>query len=125
MAELILKEEVYAVAGAALDVYYTMGRGFLEPVYQEALAIELTRRSIPFEREKELSIHYKDVKLDPKYYADFVCFDEIVVELKVIPRLGNIEYAQIINYMKITRHRVGMLMNFGSSPKLEWKRFVV
>ena len=125
MAELILKEEVYAVAGAALDVYYTMGRGFLEPVYQEALAIELTRRSIPFEREKELSIHYKDVKLDKKYYADFVCFDEIVVELKVIPRLGNIEYAQIINYMKITRHRVGMLMNFGSSPKLEWKRFVV
>ena len=125
MAELILKEEVYAVAGAALDVYYTMGRGFLEPVYQEAFAIELTRRSIPFEREKELSIHYKDVKLDKKYYADFVCFDEIVVELKVIPRLGNIEYAQIINYMKITRHRVGMLMNFGSSPKLEWKRFVV
>ena len=85
----------------------------------------MTRRSIPFEREKELSIHYKDVKLDKKYYADFVCFDEIVVELKVIPRLGNIEYAQIINYMKITRHRVGMLMNFGSSPKLEWKRFVV
>jgi len=108
-----------------MDVYFTMGTGFLEPIYQEALAIELGRRRIPFEREKPLDIFYKETKLEKKYIADFICFGQIILELKVVPRLTNIEFAQLINYLKITRLRVGVLANFGSRPKLEWKRMVI
>jgi GxxExxY protein len=125
MSELIFKDEVYEIAGAAMDVYYTLGTGFLEPVYQEALAIELTRRQIPFEREKPLALYYKGNLLNKKYIADFICFEEIILELKVVPRLSNIELAQLINYLKITRKRVGILANFGARPKLEWKRIVI
>ena len=125
MPELILKDEVYEIAGAAMDVYFTLGTGFLEPVYQEAFAIEMLRRKIPFEREKPLDIYYKGNLLTKKYIADFICFDEIILEIKVVPRLTNIEFAQLINYMKITRKRVGILVNFGSRPKLEWKRIVI
>ena len=125
MPELILKDEVYAIAGAAMDVYYTMGTGFLEPVYHEALGIEFGRRRIPFESEKQLSLFYKETRLSKKYFADFVCFEQVIVELKVVPRLTNIEVAQLINYMKITRMRVGVLFNFGSQGKLEWNRYVI
>jgi GxxExxY protein len=125
MPELILKDEVFEVAGAAMDVYFTLGTGFLEPVYQEALTIEMTRRKIPFEREKSLDLYYKGTLLRKKYIADFICFNEIILEIKVVPRLTNIEFAQLINYMKITHKRVGVLANFGSRPKLEWKRIVI
>jgi len=123
--ELILKDEVYAVVGAMMDAYFTMGTGFLEPVYQEALAIEFSRREIPFEREKPLEIFYKETRLNKKYVADFLCFDQIILELKVVPRISNIETAQLINYLKITKIRVGVLANFGSRPMLEWKRYVI
>ena len=125
MAELILKDEVFAVAGAAMDVYYTLGVGFLEPVYHEALSSEFGRRRVPYASEKELDLYYKDTKLTKKYFADFVCFGQIIVELKVVPRLTNIEIAQLINYLKITRMHVGLLINFGSQGKLEWKRSVI
>jgi len=77
MPELIFKDEVYAIAGAAVDVYYTMGIGFLEPVYHESLIVEFGRRDIPFESEKQLELYYKDTKLSKKYLADFVCFGQI------------------------------------------------
>ncbi len=125
MAELILKEEVYAIAGAAMEVYYVLGTGFLEPVYQEALAIEFSRRGVPFVREKTLNMFYKDVKLEKRYCADFVCYDQIIVELKAMFRLTNIEESQLINYMRVTNLHVGALINFGSRPKLEWKRYVI
>ena len=125
MPELLLKDEVYAVVGAAMDVYYTMGLGFLEPVYQEALRIEFGRREIPFAAQEPLSLHYKDTLLQKKYFADFFCYSQIIVEIKVMERLSNREMAQLINYMKITRTRVGVLINFGSRPTLEWKRCVV
>ena len=102
MPELILKEEVYAVAGAAMEVYYVLGVGFLEPVYQEALAIEFSRRGIPFIREKKLNIFYKDVQMTKTYRADFVCYDQIIIELKSQFQLTNLEEAQMINYLKIT-----------------------
>jgi len=117
MPELILKDEVYEIAGAAMDVYFTMGTGFLEPVYQEALAIEFGRRRVPFEREKTLDIYYKENLLAKKYVADFVCFDQVIVEIKVVPRLTNIEFAQLINYLKITRKKVGVLANFGGGDR--------
>lgn len=125
MPELIFKEEAFAMAGAAMDVYYTMGVGFLEPVYQEALAIEFSRRGIPFEREKKLELYYKGSKLNKTYSPDFVCYDDIVVELKVVPRITGIEASQLINYLKVMRKRLGILANFGSERTLEWKRFVI
>ena len=125
MAELILKDEVYAIAGAAMEVYYQLGSGFLEPVYQESLQIELTRRHISFEAQTPLELFYKDVKLEKTYIPDLVCYGQIIVELKVLDRLTNIEVAQLINYLKITKKRVGMLINFGAKPKLEWKRYVL
>jgi GxxExxY protein len=125
MPELIFKEEAYEIAGAAMDVYYTLGRGFLEPVYQEALAVEFKRRGIPFDREKRLDLFYKGTKLQKTYSPDFVCYEKIVVELKVIPRITNIEFAQLINYLKVMRLRLGIIANFGADRTLEWKRYVI
>ena len=125
MAELLFKDETYAIVGAAMDVYYTMGIGFLEPVYHNAMLVELGRRRIPFESEKELYLFYKDVRLEKKYIPDLICYGQIIVELKVVPRLTGIEVAQLINYLKVTRNRLGLLINFGTQPKLEWKRYVI
>lgn len=125
MRELILKEEVYQIVGAAMDVYYTLGRGFLEPVYQEALQIELARRNIPFEPQKILIIDYKGEHLRKRYKADFVCFGQIIIEVKACEGLTQRDEGQLINYMKATHMRVGLLINFCSQAKLEWKRYVI
>jgi GxxExxY protein len=124
MNELVLKEEVYAVVGAAIEVHKQLGFGFLEAVYQEALEIEMRCRSLPFEAQKTLPILYKGQKLAKEYVADFVCFEQIIIELKAIQRLTEKEEAQLLNYLKATGCRVGLLINFGSKGKLEWKRFV-
>ena len=125
MAELIFKEEVYQVIGAAMDVYYQLGRGFLEPVYQEAFEIELTRRRIPFEPHRELVIFYKGQALEKRYVPDVICFNQIVAELKVCDRLTGKEESQILNYLKATKNHVGLVINFGSRGTLEWKRYVL
>jgi GxxExxY protein len=125
MAELILKEEVYQIVGAAMDVYYTLGRGFLEPVYQEALEIELARRNIPFEPQRWLTIEYKGQKLQKEYKADFICFGQIIIEVKACEGLTGRDEGQLINYMKATHMHVGLLINFCSQAKLEWKRYVI
>ena len=125
MAELVLKEEVYEIVGAAMEVYYRLGRGFSEPLYQEAFQIELTRRGLPFEPQAELTIEYKGQPLEKKYFADVICFNQIIVELKALNRLTGIDEAQLLNYMRMTRMRVGLLINFGSLVKLEWKRYVI
>lgn len=125
MPELILKEEVYRIVGAAMDVYYTLGRGFLEPVYQEALEIELRQRGIPFEAQKSLHIEYKGAQLKKEYIADFVCFGQIIVEIKACEGLTGRDEGQIINYMKATHMNVGLLFNFGGQARLEWKRYVI
>ena len=125
MSELLFKEEVYAITGAMFEVYKTLGTGFLEPVYQEALSIEFIRKGIPFDREQPLELYYKDVRLEKRYVADFVCFGAIILELKVVPKLTNIEVAQLLNYLKITKTKLGLLANFGGTPILEWKRYVL
>ena len=89
------------------------------------LAIEMNGRGIPYEAEKELMLEYKGVSLKKTYRADFICYGQILIEIKALNRLSNIEVAQILNYMKITQMRIGLLINFGARPKLEWKRYVM
>lgn len=124
MTELIYKEEVFAIVGAAMEVHTVLGSGFLEPVYQEALEIESRARKLPFESQKSLQIRYKEYVLKKEYIADLIYFDRIVVELKALDRLSGKEEAQLLNYLKATGMKVGVLINFGSHPKLEWKRLV-
>jgi GxxExxY protein len=125
MTELVLKQEVYEIVGSAMEVYFRLGSGFLEPIYQEAIEIELSRRSIPFEARKKLTISYKGQPLRKKYIPDLFCFNQIIAELKVCERLESRQVAQLINYLRATGCRVGLLINFGSSIKLEWKRYVL
>jgi GxxExxY protein len=113
----------YAVIGAALEVHKQLGCGFLEAVYQEALSIEFAARNIPFLREVRLPVHYKGSLLKSSYCADFICFDSLVVETKALTRMSGTEEAQLINYLKATRHKVGLLINFGARS-LEHRRLV-
>jgi GxxExxY protein len=109
------------IIGAAIEVHNQLGHGFAEPVYQEALASEFSARGIPFRREIEIEIRYKGAVLECKYKPDFMCFGEIIVELKALSAVGGVEYAQVINYLKASGFRLGLLLNFGS-PRLEIKR---
>jgi GxxExxY protein len=124
MTELIYKDEVYAIAGAAIEVHRVLGSGFLEAVYQEAMEIEAVARKIPFVSQQVLRIQYKQHTLKKEYIADMVCFEKIIVEFKALDKLTGREESQVINYLKATGYKVGVLINFGSHPKLEWKRFV-
>ena len=114
----------YAIIGAAMEVHRQLGCGFLEAVYQQSLAIELEARAIPFRREVELPVHFKGIRLACDYRADFICHDEIIVELKVLRALTGIEEAQLINYLKAANMNIGLLLNFGAAS-LQHKRFVV
>ena len=121
---LILKEEVYAIVGTAIEVHRELGPGFLEAVYQEAVELELADCQIPFTAQPSLTINYKGRRLHKKYIADLICYDQIIVELKALNRLSGKEEAQLLNYLKATGLKVGLLINFGSVGKLEWNRFV-
>ncbi len=106
-----------------MEVHNQLGVGFLEPVYQEAMEIELSSRSIPFMPQQEIQIHYKDRDLNKTYRADFLVFNEIIVEIKAIDGLSGHEESQLLNYLKATRLELGLLINFGGN-NLEWKRMV-
>ncbi|HLE62944.1 MAG TPA: GxxExxY protein [Pyrinomonadaceae bacterium] len=114
----------YAIIGAAMEVHRQLGCGFAEPIYQEALAIELEGRSIPFDRESRSPVTYKGLRLQRKYRPDFICFSSVIVELKALPRLSTIEEAQVLNYLKVTGYHTGLLLNFGARS-LEQRRFVL
>jgi GxxExxY protein len=114
--------QTYAIIGAGMEVHTTLGRGFLEPVYQEALERELLRRGIPYRREVEMPIHYKGEKLMSGYKADFVCYESVIVELKALNRISGIERSQLINYLKAQGRGVGLLLNVGSES-LQYERF--
>ena len=123
MTDLIYKDEVFAIIGVAIEVHRVLGPGFLEAVYQEALEIELHDRAIPHEPQRKLRISYKTRWLEKFYIADFACYD-CMVEIKAEKQLTGIDEAQLINQLKATRRRCGLLINFGSIGRLEWKRFV-
>jgi len=119
--ELLLKDEVYAIVGAAMEVSNELGSGFLEAVYQEALGIELEERGIPFTAQVPIEVYYKARRLAKEYIPDFICFDQVIVEIKALKQLTSLEEAQLLNYLKASGKPVGVLLNFGS-PRLEWKR---
>jgi len=104
----------YSIIGAAMEVHSQLGCGFHEPVYQEALEIEFADRSIPFQPKLEFRVWYKGRNLEARYKPDFICFDEVVVELKALARLTSVEESQIINYLKVTGLHTGLLLNFGA-----------
>ena len=106
-----------------MEVHKTLGSGFLESVYQEALGIELSKQNVSFEEEKALNITYKNIVLDKVFVADFVCFNKIIVELKAVKAITDDHRAQVINYLKATKMKLGLLVNFGETS-LRYERFV-
>lgn len=125
MAGIIYKEESYEIIGAIYEVYNTLGSGFLESVYQEALEYELSQRGIPFVVHPELRIKYHDIVLSHKFIPDIVCYDKIILELKSISQLNDGCTAQLINYLKASGMKLGLLVNFGATPKVDIRRFVL
>ncbi len=117
--------QTYQIIGACMEVHREMGCGFLEAVYQEALEYEFTDQNILFSSQPDVTINYKKRKLIKKYIPDFFCFNEIIVEIKALDLLTGKEEAQIINYLKASKKKLGILINFGHKNKLESKRFVL
>jgi len=122
--ELIYKDESYRIMGACFEVYKEKGCGFVEPVYQECLSLELAEQEIPFKEQLELALNYKGKILRQIYKPDFVCFDKIILEIKAVSNLCDEHRAQVHNYLKATDLKLGLLVNFGHYPKLEWERIV-
>ena len=123
--ELIFKEEVYRIVGAAMEVHSELGTGFSEAIYQEAMELESGWRSIPFEPQRKLEVRYKGRLLKKWYCADLLCFGKIIVEIKVLDRVYPQDEAQLLNYLKATGLQVGIILCFGNHSKLEWKRMVM
>ena len=121
--ELILKEEVYQIAGCAMEVLNTLGYGLLEKSYENALVVEFELKGIPFQQQPHYPVVYKSVQVG-EYIPDLIVFDQIVVETKTIEQITNIERGQVINYLKISGLRVGLILNF-KHTKLEWERIVL
>ena len=122
--ELLYKEETYKIIGACFEVYKEMGCGFLEAVYQECLEMELTTQGIPFKPQVELGLIYKEQSLRKVYIPDFICYEKIIVENKAVRLLEDRERAQLQNYLKASGHKIGLLVNFGHYPKVQYERII-
>ena len=118
---LLHEEETGKILNACFEVHKELGNGFLEAVYQEALELELKNQNIPYEREKLLPITYKGKLLEKDYYADFICYGKIVVELTAVAALTSSHKAQVINYLKASSNEIGLLIYFGTNS-LKWER---
>ena len=122
-ADLLYRDEAYAIQGAVYEVYRTLGNGYREEVYQQCLERELTLRRIPFEAKKELRIFYKGVPIEKTYIPDLWCYGSIIVELKAVEAITSEHLAQIDNYLRLTKCRLGLLVNFGSYPRATIRRW--
>ena len=125
MAEIVYPEESYAIVGACFNVYNDKGNGFSEPVYQECLEIEFEFQKIPFDSQRELRLEYRGRTLKKHYVPDFVCYDKIILELKAVSQLTDEHRAQVFDYLHATGMQLGLLVNFGSYPNLEYERIVL
>ncbi len=125
MPEILYKEECYGIQGAVFEVYKEMGCGFLEAVYQECIEKEFRNRDIPFARKVELCLHYKGEPLEQRYKPDLICHGKIIIELKAVKELCNEHRAQLMNYLKATGLRLGLLVNFGHFPKAQIERMIL
>ncbi len=124
MTDILFKQESYELMGACFEVYKNKGCGFLEPVYQECLSIELGFRTLPYTEQPELRLEYRGRVLKQTYRPDFICYEKIILELKAVTKLTDEHRAQVHNYLKATGLRLGLLVNFGHYPQLEWERIV-
>ncbi|WP_448529936.1 GxxExxY protein [Raineya sp.] len=124
MNEIIFKDEAYQIIGKCMEVHNQLGAGFLEIVYKDALEYEFRKSNIPFEREKEYKVYYKGIVLPHKFYADFVVFDKIILEVKGVSTLTDEFVAQCINYLKVSGCKLALLVNFGEL-RLSYKRIVL
>jgi GxxExxY protein len=122
MTEIIYKNESYTIIGACFEVYNDKGCGFLEPVYQECLGIEFEHQRIPSIPKPSLTLSYRGRILNQAYEPDYVCFEKIIVELKAVSALTDEHRAQLLNYLHATAFELGLLVNFGHYPKLEYER---
>ena len=123
--KILFKDEAYAIQGAIFEVYREMGCGFLEAVYQECLEKELRLRGVHFTSQQELTLAYKGQPLEQRYKPDLICFDSIIVELKAVSELANEHKAQLFNYLKASKLRLGLLVNFGHHPKVQIERIIL
>lgn len=123
MSDIIYRDESFKIVGAAFAVHDYLGSGFDEKVYQEAFELELQARNIPYEREKQMTVEYKGIVLGHNFFADFVCYNKIVVELKALAELPPVSEKQVINYLKASGHKLGLLINFGTTS-LIYKRLL-
>lgn len=124
MTDIIYKEESFKIIGLCMEVHNNLGKGFLEIVYKDALEYEFNKNNIPYEREKEYEVNYKDIILPHKFYSDFVVFDKIILEVKGTAGTANEHIAQTLNYLKVSGCKLGILVNFGELS-LEYKRVVL
>ena len=118
-----LEKYTYEIIGACMEVHKALGYGFLEAVYQEAIELEFKARGIPYEKEKELTINFKETILEKKYRVDFICYGEVILEIKALSQLTGEHEGQLINYLKATGTKVGLLINFGEKS-LKYKRLI-
>ncbi len=124
MAEIVFKDESFAIIGACFEVYNEMGCGFLEAVYQDCLECEFAMRAISYRPQAELLLNYKGRPLKKKYQPDFICYEKIIVEIKAVKEVADEHRAQVHNYLKATGFKLGLLVNFGHYPKLQSERIV-
>ena len=124
MNQLVYPEECYEIIGACFEVYKEKGNGITEGIFQECLELEMEMRGIPFSAQAPLAMSYKERRLRHRFVADFICFDRIVVELKAVEMLVDEHRAQMLNYLHATGLRLGLLVNSGHQPQLEWQRMV-
>ena len=123
--EVLFADEAYDIVGACMEVYNTMGAGFLEPVYQECLELEFTKRGIPFSPQQKLNLSYKGTQLASIYIPDFICYEKVIVEIKSTSKLTAEHQAQLFNYLKAAKLTLGLLVNFGAPTDLEFKRIAL